>query len=218
MLFILSYANIAKRSRVVYNPATGETRKLKVKETEGSIADVTVSMVKSAVEKNCKEGERMNIYLPNSVAVPVMEALKVRKYVIDRNFDATDDDEMEIFDTYLSRIAGAGITLTEEMIAPLRRKDENYTDEEINLICAISEVAMVNQWTDREAISYLLGLQLRGSSIRSIDGLVVEPKKENKQGRAVVMSPLTKTLREIASGLLEACALPELVSIEEDEE
>lgn len=218
MLFIFSYANIAKRSRTVYNPATGETRNLKVKETEGSsIAEATAEMVRKAVEKY-GDKEKMNIYLPNAVAVPIMEALKVRKYVIEQDFDTTDEDEVEVFQIYCQRIAAAGIALTPEMITTLKKREENYTQDEIELMCAITEVAMVNQWTDRDSITYLLGLQLRGNSVRSIDSLLVEPKKETKNGRSVVMSPLTKTLREIASNLLDTCALPELTIVEEDEE
>lgn len=216
MKFLMTYANIANRSRVVYDPSTGAARILKVKTTEGSIANAVVGMLKSALEK-LPADERVNVYVPNSVAIPVMEALKVRKYVVMEDFDASNEDEVEVYDGYVSRITAAIGEITEEMLADLAKPEDGYTEEQINLLCAFCEAGMVNQWSDREAIECLLTLHFRGNRVKSIDSLVEEFKVERK-GRAVKPSELTSKLRGIAQDLIDSCKLPELDVVEEEEE
>jgi len=196
---VLIYSNIAKNSKVIYNPLSGRVEMFKAKETKDNEDIVVMNTIKTHLENN--PGENFTFIINSNLAIPAFQAMKVVNLLILKKY--TEDDE-ETIDTYMANLDKAGIDIT---TLNLSSKED---------VIKLVKGAMGNTWLNETVLDYVIRLALTSEhKFINIDKMIDEPKD------GVVLSAVSKYVRELALELVnETCAIPVLqkIMVDEDDE
>jgi len=199
---VLIHANVAKNSKVIYDPLTGRVDMFKAKETNDNEDKIVVNEIKKVLKKYPEEN--LTFVLDRNLSAPVFQAMKVINTVL---LGKIKEDEEEAVEGYLTNLVNAGID-------PTQIDSKNIKD-----VLKLVKVAMNNTWTEETSLDYILELALTTEhKITSLDRVLKEPDPK------APLSPVSKNLRELALELVNTtCAIPVMqkvviVNDDEDEE